>query len=78
MWNQGCNPFGNATLATIAAAPVVTPLLLTASNKVKAHIAAVVAPVVANLAAIFIFTMPAACRRAREDDTEPLRGPVTP
>ncbi|MBV6488999.1 MAG: hypothetical protein GHHEDOFH_02976 [Pseudorhodoplanes sp.] len=28
MWNQGCNPFGNATLATIAAAPVVTPLLL--------------------------------------------------
>jgi lactate permease len=60
MWNQIYNPFNNAVLSTIAAAlPVVTLLVLIASNKVKAHIAAVVALVVANLVAIFIFTMPA-------------------
>jgi lactate permease len=59
-WNQVYNPLGSATLSTIAAAlPVVTLLLLIASNKVKAHIAAVIALVVANLVAIFIFTMPA-------------------
>jgi lactate permease len=60
MWNQVYNPFGNATLSTIAAAlPVVTLLVLIASNKVKAHIAAVAALIVANLVAIFIFTLPA-------------------
>ena len=60
MWNQVYNPFNNATLSTLAAAlPVVTLLVLIASNKVKAHIAAVIALVVANLVAIFIFTMPA-------------------
>src|SRR6266699_4124676 len=60
MWNQVYNPFDNAALSTIAAAlPVVTLLVLIASNKVKAHIAAVIALVVANLVAIFIFTMPA-------------------
>src|SRR2546423_2447879 len=60
MWNQDYNPFGNATLSTLAAAPpVVTLLVLIASNKVKAHIAAVIALIVANLVAIFIFTMPA-------------------
>jgi lactate permease len=60
MWNQVYDPFGNATLSTIAAAlPVVTLLVLIASNKVKAHIAAVVALIVANLVAIVIFTMPA-------------------
>src|SRR5438309_10374957 len=60
MWNQVYNPFGNATLSTIAAAlPVVTLLALIASNKVKAHIAAVIALIVANLVAILIFTMPA-------------------
>jgi lactate permease len=47
-------------LSTIAAAlPVVTLLVLIASNKVKAHIAAVIALIVANLVAVFIFTMPA-------------------
>jgi lactate permease len=61
MWNQVYNPFGNATLSTIAAAlPVVTLLVLIASNKVKAHIAAIAALIVANLVAIFIFTMPSA------------------
>src|ERR1700694_2695582 len=60
MWNQIYNPLNNATLSTIAAAiPVVTLLVLIASGKVKAHIAAVIALLVANLIAIFIFTMPA-------------------
>jgi lactate permease len=60
MWNQVYNPLASATLSTIAAAlPVVTLLVLIASNKVKAHIAAIVALIVANCVAIFIFTMPA-------------------
>src|SRR6478672_11397242 len=60
MWNQVYNPFDNSALSTIAAAlPVVTLLVLIASNKVKAHIAAVIALIVANLIAIFVFTMPA-------------------
>src|SRR5580704_11628719 len=60
MWNQVYNPLESATLSTIAAAlPVVTLLVLIASNKVKAHIAAIVALIVANCVAIFIFTMPA-------------------
>ena len=49
-----------STLSTIAAAiPVVTLLVLIASGKVKAHIAAIIALVLANLVAIFLFTMPA-------------------
>src|SRR3954449_11948558 len=60
MWNQVYNPFNSQTLSTVAAAlPVVTLLALIASNKVKAHIAAVIALIVANLVAIFLFTMPA-------------------
>jgi lactate permease len=60
MWNQVYNPFNNAVLSTIAAAiPVVTLLVLIASNKVKVHIAAIIALVVANLVAVFFFTMPA-------------------
>lgn len=60
MWNQVYNPFSNATLSTIAAAlPVVTLLVLIASNKVKAHLAAIIALIVANLVAIYIFTLPA-------------------
>ena len=60
MWNQVYDPFSNSVWSTIAAAlPVVTLLVLIASNKVKAHIAAVIALVVANLVAIVIFTMPA-------------------
>ena len=61
MWNQIYNPLGNAALSTVAAAiPVVTLLVLIASGKVKAHIAALVALIVANIIAIFIYTMPAA------------------
>ena len=59
MWNQVYNPFGNAALSTIAAAiPVITLLAMIASGKVKAHIAAIAALIVANLIAIFVFTMP--------------------
>lgn len=60
MWNQVYNPLGNAALSTIAAAiPVVLLLVLIASGQVKAHIAAIIAVVVTNLIAIFVFTMPA-------------------
>jgi lactate permease len=59
MWNQIYNPLGNTTLSTIAAAlPVVTLLVLIASGKVKAHIAAVIALIVANIITIFIYSMP--------------------
>jgi lactate permease len=60
MWNQIYNPLGNAALSTIAAAiPVVTLLVLIASGKVKAHIAAVIALIVANIITIAVYSMPA-------------------
>ena len=60
MWNQVYDPFSNQVFSTLAAAlPVVTLLVLIATNKVKAHIAAVIALIVANLVAIYLFTMPA-------------------
>ena len=59
MWDQHYNPLGNAALSTIAAAvPVVTLLVLIASGKVKAHLAAIIALIVANVITIAIFTMP--------------------
>src|SRR6266481_2835619 len=59
MWNQVYNPLANEWLSTlIAALPVVVLLALIASGKVKAHIAALVALVVAICIAIGIFTMP--------------------
>jgi lactate permease len=59
MWNQIYNPLGNTTLSTIAAAiPVVTLLVLIASGKVKAHIAAVIALIVANIITVAVYTMP--------------------
>jgi lactate permease len=59
MWNQVYNPFDNTTLSTLAAAiPVVSLLVMIASGKVKVHIAAIVALVLANVVAIFLFTMP--------------------
>ena len=60
MWNQVYNPLSSAALSTVAAAiPVVTLLVLIASGRVKAHIAAIIAVILTNLIAIFIFTMPA-------------------
>jgi lactate permease len=60
MWDQIYNPLGNTALSTIAAAvPVVTLLVLIASGKVKAHLAAIIALIVANIITIGIFTMPA-------------------
>jgi lactate permease len=60
MWNQIYNPLNSAALSTIAAAiPVVSLLVMIASGRVKAHIAAVIAVIITNLITIFIFTMPA-------------------
>src|SRR5215470_3333911 len=60
MWNQVYNPLDNTVLSTIAAAvPVITLLVLIASGKVKAHIAAIIAVIVTNLITIGIFHMPA-------------------
>src|SRR5213596_3151015 len=60
MWDQVYNPLDSTVLSTIAAAiPVITLLVLIASGKVKAHIAAIIAVIVTNLITIFIFTMPA-------------------
>jgi lactate permease len=59
MWNQVYNPFGNAVLSTLAAAiPVITLLVLIASGKVKAHVAAVIALAAAIVVAVVAFTMP--------------------
>jgi lactate permease len=60
MWSQVYNPLGSAALSTIAAAiPVVTLLVLIATGKVQAHIAALIALAASLLIAIFVFTMPA-------------------
>ncbi len=60
MWNQVYNPLNSQVWSTLAAAiPVVALLVMIASNKVKVHIAAITALIIANLVAIFIFTMPA-------------------
>src|SRR5690242_16343561 len=59
MWQQVYNPLDSAVLSTLAAAiPVVTLLVLIASGKVKAHLAAVIALIAAIIVAIFVFTMP--------------------
>jgi lactate permease len=60
VWNQVYNPFDNAVLSTVAAAlPVVTLLVLIASNQVKAPVAAIIALLVAIGVAVLAFTMPA-------------------
>lgn len=60
MWNQIYNPLDNAVLSTIAAAmPVITLLVLIASGKIKAHLAAIIALIVANIITIAVYHMPA-------------------
>src|SRR5260370_12440325 len=59
MWNQVYDPLANELLSTLVAAiPVVVLLVLIASGKVKAHVAAVVALAAAIVIAIWGFTMP--------------------
>ena len=58
-WSQVYDPLNNVWLSTlIAALPVVVLLVLIASGRVQAHIAAVVALIVAICIATFVFTMP--------------------
>ncbi|KAA2236055.1 L-lactate permease [Salinarimonas soli] len=59
-WNQNYDPFGNAWLSTIAASlPVIALLGMIASGKIKAHIAALIALVIAFSVAVIGFGMPA-------------------
>jgi lactate permease len=59
MWTQVYDPLSNQALSTLMAAlPVVTLLVLLASGKVKAHLAALIALAVAILLAVVVFTMP--------------------
>ena len=59
MWNQVYDPLNQQALSTLVAAiPVVTLLVLLASGKIQAHLAALVALAAAILVAIVVFTMP--------------------
>src|SRR5471030_807262 len=59
MWSQIYNPLGNEWVSTLVAAiPVVILLVLIASGKVKAHLAAIIALVAAIVVAVVGFTMP--------------------
>ncbi len=60
MWSQNYNPFGNAVVSTLVAAiPIFVLLGLIAAGKMKAHIAALIAVVVALAITILAFGMPA-------------------
>jgi lactate permease len=59
MWNQVYDPLNQPALSTLMAAiPVVTLLVLLASGKMQAHLAALVALAAAILVATVVFTMP--------------------
>ncbi|AWI90865.1 lactate permease [Methylobacterium sp. DM1] len=58
-WNQVYDPFGSQWLSTfVASLPVIALLGMIASGKIKVHIAAVLALVVAFLVAVVAFGMP--------------------
>ena len=58
-WNQVYDPFGNQWLSTfVASLPVIALLGMIASGKIKVHIAAVLALLVAFLVAVVAFGMP--------------------
>ena len=58
-WNQVYDPFGNQWLSTfMASLPVIALLGMIASGKIKVHIAAVLALIVAFLVAVVAFGMP--------------------
>ena len=58
-WNQVYDPFGNPWLSTfMASLPVIALLGMIASGKIKVHIAAVLALIVAFLVAVVAFGMP--------------------
>ncbi|WP_342151205.1 L-lactate permease [Methylorubrum sp. SB2] len=58
-WNQVYDPFGNQWVSTfVASLPVIALLGMIASGKIKVHIAAVLALVVAFLVAVVAFGMP--------------------
>src|ERR1700749_2582764 len=59
MWNQVYDPLNQPALSTLMAAiPVVALLVLLASGKIQAHLAALVALAAALLVAIVFCTMP--------------------
>ncbi len=59
MWNQVYDPLNQQALSTLMAAiPVATLLVLLASGKVQAHLAALIALAAAILVATVVFTMP--------------------
>ncbi|WP_232630144.1 L-lactate permease [Methylobacterium sp. Leaf118] len=58
-WNQVYDPFGNQWLSTfMASLPVIALLGMIASGKIKVHIAAILALIVAFLVAVVAFGMP--------------------
>jgi len=60
IWRQVYDPMGSMPLSTLAAAlPVIVLLVLIASGKVEAYIAALIALAAGLAIAVFVFTMPA-------------------
>src|SRR3982074_1409905 len=59
IWKQVYDPMGSMAVSTLAAAlPVIVLLVLIASGKVEAYVAALIALAVGLGMAVFVFTMP--------------------